>query len=44
MTFFDFIQWCFRSRESAAATIIVLSIALWGLRDIALALRGRSAE
>lgn len=41
MTFFGFIQWCFRDAGSGLVTIFVAGMVLDGLIKLAFAFRGR---
>lgn len=41
MTFFDFVQWCFRDQRSSGLTVIVGALVLYAFVDLAKAIRGR---
>lgn len=43
MTFYEFIQWCFKDQNSGIATIIVLGVIFGGLVSIIKAIKGNSS-
>lgn len=38
----EFIQWCFRNESSGSATILVMLVIIYGIKEIIYAIKGKN--